>query len=778
VQSSPIAASALFCFLATVPFVHAENAQSIDRAKKATALVRVLTDGKPSGYGSAFCLDELGLFVTNAHVADGKSNVELVLDSGEISQRIIPARVLRSEPKLDLAILQLQRPSPCVALPIAAATALRETMDITALGYPFGAAMSLDGSGLPSISINIGHVTSLRKKGGELELIQVDAALNPGNSGGPVLDGSGQVIGIVEAGIMGSGVNFVIPIQRLDKLLKEPLVAIFPTTLAYEKRSETQAVAVKVLTADHPEPGFNVELALNDGQSAPRARTAATKDGTAKFNIPLAPAPMKSATPLQISGTFPEGVVTGRSADHTLKVGDQTVKLSDIKSIDFDSTGAATVTVGDKTVTGPIHDLDSVALTIGGAQVKPKWAQATHITVTSAETPVRSVEYSIKIHGKDKVVAQANGTFDFTGDIPEGAINASEMAHAPSSSGNLWEMLRSAVKANQTTESSAHGGSFSMKTVYSDVPAEGGVLVGFRYTLGDFMHHPMIESLQPIYITGHGEKLGEIQGKATHPAQTIRARAGYCVTGMTIRAGGNFDGFSLVYTRFQGNKLVPSETYKSDWVGQTDGGRVYESDTQGGFAVGITGKKADKIGSLALVIVNGSGQPSPARTASAKSVASNPMPPSDDKPPLPVLPGKKKIEQPAQGDPYTSFEQMFDTLPTSLQPHGDKWYVGTRVSPDLTGRLRGKPVLIIGEFASTKTTDKGIEATFDAEEINYRGFQLVGEIIVRFPASQADKLKTLRIHDKITISGTIEQMVVRGGNINKAFLWINDAQMK
>ncbi len=767
----------LVCLLATVCSAAAENSQSIDRAKKATALVRVLTNGKPSGYGSAFCLDDLGLFVTNAHVADGKSEIDLVLDSGEISQRIIPARVLRSDATLDLAVLQLQRPSPCVALPIAAGETLHETMDIIALGYPFGGAMSLDGNGLPSISINIGRVTSLRKKGGELELIQVDAVLNPGNSGGPVLDSNGQVVGIVEAGIMGSGVNFAIPVQRLDNLFKEPLVAIFPTTLAYEKRTESQPVAVKVLTSIRPEPPFNIELSLNDGQSSPRTRSAVSKDGTAKFNIVLAPAPMKSATPLEVSGTFPEGVVTGRSADHTLTIGEQKVKLSAIKSIDLDSAGVATVTVGDKTVTGAIHDLDGIALTVGGVLVKPKWAQATHITVSSAETTVRSVQYAVKIHAKDQVVAQANGSFEFTGEIPEGAIAATDVAQASPASGNLWEMIRSAIKANQTSESASHGGGLSVRVAYSDVPPEGGVLVGFRYTLGQFGRGSMINSLQPIYVTSHGEKLGEIQGKAGQ-AQTIRARPGYCVTGMSIRAGGNFDGFSLVYTRFQGSKMSPGETYQSDWVGRTEGGSVRQLDTGGGFAIGITGKKAEKIGSLALVTMGGSGASSHSRSSAPKSVAGNTTPPvPDQKPPLPVLPGKK-VEQPAQGEPYTSFEQMFDTLPSALQPHGDKWYVGTRVSPDLTQRLKDKPVLITAEFATMKTTDRGIEANFDADEINYRGFQMTGQIIVRFPASQAERLKALRIHDKVTISGSIDSMVVRGSPINKAFLWIKDAQMK
>lgn len=174
------------------------SAAAVQQGKKATALVEILSGGKPISYGSAFCLDDTGIFVTNAHVADGTNDVNLVIDPGEKAQAVIAAKVLRADKTLDLAILQAKQPGAFAALPLGKTDALTETNDIVAMGYPFGGAMALDASGFPSISVNTGHITSLRKKNGELELIQVDAALNPGNSGGPVLDGTGNVIGIVE----------------------------------------------------------------------------------------------------------------------------------------------------------------------------------------------------------------------------------------------------------------------------------------------------------------------------------------------------------------------------------------------------------------------------------------------------------------------------------------------------------------------------------------------------------------------------------------------------
>ena len=101
---------------------------------------------------------------------------------------------------------------------------LQATDPILAFGFPFGKAIAVNDGSNPSISVNIGRVTSLRRADGELRLIQTDAQINPGNSGGPVIDEDGKVIGVVLAGIKNSGVHFVIPIERVHRVLDEPIV--------------------------------------------------------------------------------------------------------------------------------------------------------------------------------------------------------------------------------------------------------------------------------------------------------------------------------------------------------------------------------------------------------------------------------------------------------------------------------------------------------------------------------------------------------------------------
>jgi S1-C subfamily serine protease len=189
-------------------------------------------------YGSAFCIDPSGLFLTNEHILNpnhSKRNnqqpigkVNLILNPGQNNQRTCPARVVRMDSELDLALLRAEGVQNLPSVKLGSDEHLEELMEVIAFGFPFGPALNASGDILspntrsgeyPNISINAGSITSLRRKDGCLNRIQLDAALNPGNSGGPVLDGNGKVIGVVVAGIRGSGVNFAIPVSLVNRFV-------------------------------------------------------------------------------------------------------------------------------------------------------------------------------------------------------------------------------------------------------------------------------------------------------------------------------------------------------------------------------------------------------------------------------------------------------------------------------------------------------------------------------------------------------------------------------
>jgi choice-of-anchor C domain-containing protein len=186
--------------------------------KAATALVEIKAK---NGYASAFCVHHSGLFVTNAHVAE--KDVFLVLDPGGKNEKRQPARMLRSDKDLDLALLQVEGVDGLPTIALGSDEKLEDLMEVIGFGFPFGTKLARGGE-YPSVSVNVGTITSLRYQDDKLHRIQLDAALNPGNSGGPVLDRSGKVIGVVVGGVRNSGVNFAIPASAVARFLASPVV--------------------------------------------------------------------------------------------------------------------------------------------------------------------------------------------------------------------------------------------------------------------------------------------------------------------------------------------------------------------------------------------------------------------------------------------------------------------------------------------------------------------------------------------------------------------------
>jgi len=210
----------------------------ITTGKRATTLVEIRMEKEKSiVWGSAFCIDSAGIFVTNHHVASAaaKDNkITLFLNPGTTSQRALTAKLVRSDPKVDLAILKVDNPGTLDVLDLAdnlTMTTLAETAPLTTFGYPFGGLLGMGKNGRPEISISMSRITSLRHDGGELQLIQMDGAINHGNSGGPVVNEYGKVVGIIMAIIPGAQVNFAIPANRVRRLLAQAGVNLTPKEL-------------------------------------------------------------------------------------------------------------------------------------------------------------------------------------------------------------------------------------------------------------------------------------------------------------------------------------------------------------------------------------------------------------------------------------------------------------------------------------------------------------------------------------------------------------------
>jgi S1-C subfamily serine protease len=197
---------------------------TVAKVKDATAYLRVQLPNGGVAEGSGFFCLEPGVVMTNAHVlgmlrpdATPPSQVDVVVHSGETNENKMTGTVLGVDRTNDLAVLRVpadagRLPAP---LPVDSATKLIETQKVYIFGFPLGAQLG------KNITVSESSVSSLRRdEAGVLTQVQVNGGMHAGNSGGPVVDSRGAVVGVSVAIIRGTQINFAIPgdfvVQLLD----------------------------------------------------------------------------------------------------------------------------------------------------------------------------------------------------------------------------------------------------------------------------------------------------------------------------------------------------------------------------------------------------------------------------------------------------------------------------------------------------------------------------------------------------------------------------------
>ena len=165
-----------------------ENESLPDMVARVSSCVVQLVGG--AGTGSGVVLGRDGLIVTNAHVvSDVGSEVQIRFTDGRRSR----GRVVEADPLADLALVDPDERNGLSSLEAAEMSALRVGQDVVALGFPAFLHASVTGGHL---TVTRGIVSALIQNRDGIGIVQTDAALNPGNSGGPLVNGQGNVVGI------------------------------------------------------------------------------------------------------------------------------------------------------------------------------------------------------------------------------------------------------------------------------------------------------------------------------------------------------------------------------------------------------------------------------------------------------------------------------------------------------------------------------------------------------------------------------------------------------
>ncbi len=187
----------------------------VDRVGPAVVrVVRAAGNGSHGGIGSGVLISPDGLVLTNSHVVDGARDLRLTDQEG----RSMEARLLGEDPDTDLALLRAGAARNLPAAALGDSKTVRRGQLAVAIGNPLGFESTVTAGVISALG------RSLRARTGRLieDVIQTDAALNPGNSGGPLVSSRGEVIGINTAVIAGAqGICFAVASNTAKFVLSE-----------------------------------------------------------------------------------------------------------------------------------------------------------------------------------------------------------------------------------------------------------------------------------------------------------------------------------------------------------------------------------------------------------------------------------------------------------------------------------------------------------------------------------------------------------------------------
>ena len=243
----------------------------VDRVGPSVVRIDVRKNGRSAGSGSGVIISSDGLALTNSHVVQGSRTVSLTTLEG----RELQARVLGDDPDTDLALLRVEADVSLPAAKLGDSTKLKRGQIAIAIGNPLG----FDATVTAGVVSALGR--SLQSRTGRMieDVVQTDAPLNPGNSGGPLVSSAGEVIGINTAVIMGAqGICFAVASNTANFVageiarhgrVRRAYIGVGAATIAIPRRialrlALAQATGARLLSVDQAGPAAQAGLLSGD----------------------------------------------------------------------------------------------------------------------------------------------------------------------------------------------------------------------------------------------------------------------------------------------------------------------------------------------------------------------------------------------------------------------------------------------------------------------------------------------------------------------------------
>jgi hypothetical protein len=199
-------------------------------------------------------------------------------------------------------------------------------------------------------------------------------------------------------------------------------------------------------------------------------------------------------------------------------------------------------------------------------------------------------EYAATLESSAKDRVEARSLFWYAKALPQlsGLQKLKVEKVLQDADGKVFIRIQNALRGKKISISRPAGANRGVS--FLDVLDEGGLLIGLDVGTIDVAGQRYIRSIRPIYRAARGEVPGQTRGQGRGETVTLKAKDGFAVGGIAVKANGHIEAISITFMQTEGLGLNPRNSYNSQWVGSDGSGQEVHLGGSGSPVVGVSGK--------------------------------------------------------------------------------------------------------------------------------------------------------------------------------------------